>query len=309
MKMNKLAGTDLTVSQLCLGGNVFGWTASEAESFAVLDAYLDAGGNFIDTADVYSAWVPGHQGGESETILGRWMASRNVSNKVVIATKAGWKDGLSAKVITAAVEGSLRRLQRDYLDIYYAHKDDEVTPVSETLDAFDSLVCAGKVRYLGASNFSAARLRESLAFSAQEGKARYVILQPHYNLLHRDEYEAEVRALCQAESVSCAPYFGLARGFLTGKYREGVAVESARAAGASVYLNERGLRVLGVLDALAAAHHTSPGAVALSWLAAQPTVIAPIASARTLDQLRELLPFTALTLSADELSQLRQAAS
>jgi aryl-alcohol dehydrogenase-like predicted oxidoreductase len=308
--MATLANLDLF--PLCLGGNVFGWSADEAQSFAVLDAYQGAGGNFIDTADVYSAWAPGHSGGESEAILGRWMKARGNRDRMVVATKVGQHPahkGLGKQTIVAACEASLKRLQSDHVDLYYAHVDDAATPLEETLAAFDSLVRAGKVRLLGASNYTAARLGEALAISRRNGWARYVALQPHYNLMERAGYEGELAALCAREEVACVPYFALAKGFLTGKYRPGTTVQSVRAKGAEAYLDARGERVLAVLDELAQRHAATPAAVALRWLAAQPTVTAPIASARTVEQLRELLPMAKLRLSAEDLERLGRAAA
>ena len=310
--MRRLGQTDLQIFPLCLGGNVFGWTADEAESFRVLDAYAAAGGNFIDTADVYSAWAPGHTGGESETVIGRWLAARGNAARMIVATKVGMAaevKGLAAQTIRTAAEASLRRLGVERIDLYYAHRDDPDTPLEETLRAFDALVREGKVRYIAASNYTAPRLSEALAISAREGLARFVALQPHYNLVHRDEYEGELRDLCVREGVACVPYFGLARGFLTGKYRPGTTVESVRASGAREYLDERGLRVLAALDDLAAAHRTTVAAVALAWLGAQPTVAAPIASARTADQLRDLLPVADLRLTAADVTRLTGAAA
>ncbi len=310
--MTQLANTDLDVFPLCLGGNVFGWTADEPQSFDVLDAYADAGGNFIDTADVYSAWAPGHSGGESETLLGRWMAARKNRDRIVVATKVGMHPGLvglSAKTIRAAAEASLRRLQTDRIDLYYAHRDDPTTPLRETLGAFDELVRAGKVRYVAASNYPAARLSEALAISKSDGLARFVAVQPHYNLVHRSDYEGPIAEICAREKLACAPYYGLAKGFLTGKYRPGAPVQSARARGASAYLDERGLRVLETLDAIAKAHRTTPAAVALGWLLARPNVVAAIASARTREQLADLLPMATLRLSADEAAQLTAASA
>ena len=303
---------NLEVFPLNLGGNVFGWSADEAQSFAVLDAYAAAGGNFVDTADVYSAWVPGHTGGESEAILGRWCKARGNRQRVIIATKVGQHPahkGLSKASIVAACDASLQRLQSDHIDLYYAHVDDAATPLEETLAAFDGLVRAGKVRQLGASNYSAARLGEALAISKRNGLARYVALQPQYNLMERAGYEGELAALCARENIACVPYFALAKGFLTGKYRPGKKVESVRAQGASAYLDARGERVLGALDALAEHHATTVAAVALAWLRAQPTVAAPIASARTVEQLRDLLPMASLRLTADELERLRRASA
>ncbi|BDM73745.1 NADP-dependent aryl-alcohol dehydrogenase [Streptomyces nigrescens] len=303
----------LSVSPLSLGGNVFGWTADEAESFAVLDAYVAGGGNFIDTADVYSAWVPGNKGGESETVLGNWLASRGHRDDIVIATKVGAHPdykGLSAATIKSAVEESLTRLRTDYIDLYYTHYDDESVEVGEFLTALDDLVRAGKVREIGASNISAQRLAESLAFSDREGVARYVALQPHYNLVSRDTYEGELADVAARNGVSAVPYYALASGFLTGKYRPGAAVDSARSGKAAQYLStDRGPRVLEALDTVAAAHGAELATVALAWLAAQPTVAAPIASARTTAQLAPLLAVTDLTLTAPELTLLNEASA
>ena len=309
--MAKISTTDLDVFPLALGGNVFGWTANQEESFAVLDAYADAGGNFIDTADMYSAWAPGNSGGESETIIGRWMKARGNRDRMIIGTKVGMLEslsGLSANTIPVAAEQSLGRLQTDRIDLYYAHKDDPKTPLEETLGAFDTLVREGKVRYIAASNYTAPRLAEALDVSKRRGFARFVALQPHYNLVERKEYEGELAEVVRREGLSAIPYFALAKGFLTGKYRPGTPeVKSARAAGASSYLNQRGLKVLAALDEVAGAHHTTVAAVALAWLAAQPTVVAPIASARTTAQLADILPFVELRLSKEELSKLSAA--
>jgi aryl-alcohol dehydrogenase (NADP+) len=310
--MTRIPRTDLDVFPLCLGGNVFSWTADEQQSFDVLDRYAAAGGNFIDTADLYTSWVPGHTGGESETIIGRWMAARGLRNRVVIATKVGMAPGLkdlSPKTIRTAAEASLRRLGVTSIDLYYAHIDDPRTPLEDTLRAFDKLVKEGKVRYLGASNFTAPRLAEALSISDRNGLARYVVLQPHYNLMHRQEYEGALAALCLREAVGCLPYFSLAKGFLTGKYRPGKNVDSARAAGARAYLDERGLRVLAALDDIAAARHTTVAAVSLAWLRTQPTVVAPIASARTITQLAEVLAVADLNLTPDETARLSAASS
>jgi aryl-alcohol dehydrogenase-like predicted oxidoreductase len=310
MLMTQIGHTDLKVFPLCLGGNVFGWTASEGQSMAVLDAYHAAGGNFIDTADAYSAWVPGHVGGESETIIGRWMAARGTRDRMVIATKVGVAPGLkglSATTIRAAAAASLRRLGTDRIDLYYAHKDDPETPLEESLRAFDALVREGMVRYIAASNYEAPRLAEALAISKREGLCRYVALQPHYNLMNRRDYEGGLRDLCVREGLACLPYYALARGFLTGKYRPGAQVESPRAAAATAYLDERGLHVLSALDDIAAAHHTTVAAVSLAWLVAQPTIVAPIASARTVEQLSELLPVVDLRLNETERARLTAA--
>lgn len=305
--LRPLGHTDLLVHPLCLGGNVFGWTADDAQSFAVLDAYAAAGGNFIDTADVYSAWVPGNQGGESEMIIGRWMKSRGARDRTIVATKVGSAPGvkgLAAATIAQAADASLRRLGADRIDLYFAHFDDPTTPLDETLGAFDALVRAGKVRYIAASNYTAARLAEALAVSDRNGLARYTVLQPHYNLVQRHDYEGALQDLCVREGLACVPYFSLAMGFLTGKYRPGSAVDSVRAQGAGKYLDAHGLRVLAELDALAALRHTTVAAVALAWLRQQPSVVAPIASARTPAQLAELLPMATLTLTDAEVARL-----
>jgi aryl-alcohol dehydrogenase-like predicted oxidoreductase len=310
--MAKISSTDLDVFPLALGGNVFGWTADEKQSFAVLDAYREGGGNFIDTADLYSAWAPGNCGGESETILGRWLAARGKRDQTVVATKVGLHPqfkGLAAKTIRVAAEHSLKRLGTDYIDLYYAHSDDEQTPLGETLGAFDALVREGKVRYIAASNYTAPRLAEALAVSDRDGLARYVALQQHYNLMERDKYEGELADLVKRERLSSLPYFALASGFLTGKYRSGSKVESQRAQTAGAYLNKKGIRVLAALDEVAAAHDVAVGTVALAWLAAQPTVVAPIASARTTEQLPELLRVSSLRLNDAELDKLNEASA
>ncbi|GIH99357.1 aldo/keto reductase [Planobispora takensis] len=302
--------SELNLFPLCLGGNVFGWTADREASFAVLDAYVEAGGNFIDTADVYSRWVPGHSGGESETIIGEWTASRRNRDRIVLATKVGMLDsrpGLSEANIRAAVEDSLRRLQTDYIDLYWAHLDDEETPLEETLATFDALIREGKIRNIGASNYEADRLAEALAVSEREGLARYGVVQQQYNLVERG-YEGALREVVAGAGLTSTPYYGLARGFLTGKYRSGVQVDSPRAGKASEYLaTERGPRVLEALDKVAVAHDTVPATIALAWLAAQPTVAAPIASARDVEQLRPLLAATEVTLGEDELALLDDA--
>jgi aryl-alcohol dehydrogenase-like predicted oxidoreductase len=308
--MRRIPNTSIDVFPLCLGGNVFGWTADERQSFEVLDAYAAGGGNFVDTADVYSAWVPGHSGGESETIIGRWMAARGSRERMVIATKVGMAPGLkglSPATIRSAADASLRRLGVDRIDLYYAHADDPDTPLVDSLRAFDALVREGKVRHIAASNYTAPRLAEALAISSREGLARYVAIQPHYNLVHRTDYEGALRDLCAREQLACFPYYALAKGFLTGKYRPGATVDSPRAAGAQSYLDDRGLRLLAVLDEIAGAHHTTVAAVSLAWLLAQPTVVAPIASARTAAQLADLVPVATLTLGAGELERLANA--
>lgn len=309
-----IGNSDLQVSPINLGGNVFGWTADEETSFAVLDAYVAAGGNFIDTANIYSAWVPGNAGGESEAIIGRWLAARGNRDDVVIATKVGMQGGpdqpkgLTRDKIRRGVELSLARLQTDHIDLYYAHEDDADTPLAETMAAFDELVREGSVRVVGASNYSAARLRAALDVSAAEGLARYEILQPHYNLLDRSQFEGDLAQLCVAENVSVAPYFALARGFLTGKYRRDTPMPSSpRAAGIQKdYVNDRGWAMLDTLDQVAAAHGATDGQVALAWLLAKPGVVAPIASATSVDQVNELAG-AAIALSADEVAALDAA--
>jgi aryl-alcohol dehydrogenase (NADP+) len=311
--MRSVASTDLSVFPLCLGGNIFGWTIDEAQSFAVLDAYAAAGGNFLDTADSYSAWVPGNGGGESETIIGNWMAARGNRDDIVVATKVGKSpgvEGLGPATIRRAAEASLARLRTDRIDLYYAHLDDESTPLDETLGAFDELIREGKVRHIAASNYTAPRLAEALDLARGGDLPSYVAIQPHYNLVHREEYEGALAELCARERVGCVPYLALASGFLTGKYRIGAAdTGSPRAATARGYLDERGLAVLAVLDDLAATHATTLAAVALAWLAAQPTVAAPIASARTPEQLAELLPMATLELADGELRRLAEASA
>jgi aryl-alcohol dehydrogenase (NADP+) len=299
-----LGKTELDVFRLCLGGNVFGWTADEQASFAVLDAYAEAGGNFIDTADTYTR----PNLGASETIIGRWMAERGNRDDIVLATKVGSDGGLSADNIRAHVEGSLQRLQTDRIDLYYSHKDDGSVPVIETLRAYDELVRGGKVRHIAASNLPPARLRESLEVSWREGLAEYVALQPHYNLVERSGYEREYAPLVAEHDLACLPYYGLAKGFLTGKYRPGgPAVDSPRASGALGYLDARGERVLAALDAVAAERAATVSAVALAWLSAQPGVVAPIASARSVSQLEALLPAVGLKLTDEELAVLTEA--
>ncbi|KUM79683.1 aldo/keto reductase [Streptomyces sp. ISL-22] len=313
VSLRKLGSSGLEVFPLALGGNVFGWTADETESFAVLDAYTAAGGNFIDTADAYSAWVEGNVGGESETIIGNWLKARGNRSDVVIATKVSQHpdfQGLTAANIKAAADASLRRLGTDYIDLYYTHFDKPEVPVEEIIGALDDLVKAGKVRHIAASNISAERLQASLDFSDREGLARYVALQPHYNLVSRDTYEGELQNLAEREGLAAVPYYALASGFLTGKYRAGTTVGSPRAQGAAKHLEtERGRRVLSALDEVAHSHEVPVATAALAWLAAQPTVTAPIASARTVDQLPALLGVAELTLTDEELTRLTEASA
>ncbi len=309
--MRALATTGLTVFPLCLGGNVFGWTADEPQSFAVLDAYVAAGGNFIDTADGYSSWAPGNSGGESEAIIGNWLAARGNRDDLVIATKVGkgpGAEGLAPATIRRAAEASLARLRTDRIDLYYAHMDDTATPLADTLGAFGELIAEGKVRHIAASNYDAPRLAEALALARGGELPAYVAIQPNYNLVHREGYEGALAELCLREGVACVPYYALASGFLTGKYRVGGPdTGSPRAGTARGYLGERGLAVLAALDEIAADRATTVAAVALAWLAAQPTVTAPIASARTPEQLADLLPMAGLALSDAELQRLSAA--
>jgi aryl-alcohol dehydrogenase-like predicted oxidoreductase len=310
--MTKLGSSDLDVSTLCLGTNVFGWTTDEAAAHAILDAYVAGEGNFVDTADVYSAWVDGNRGGESEAIIGTWLA-RNAARRddLVIATKVSRlapNTGLGRDAILGAADASLQRLQTDRIDLYWAHYDDPDTPLEETLAAFGELLDAGKVRAIGASNYSAPRLAEALALADREDLPRFVALQPQYNLVDRGPYEDALAPVVAEHDLAVVPYYGLASGFLTGKYRPGGPdVDSARAAGAAKYLNNGGAAKLEALDAIAAAHDTTVAAVALAWLAAQPHVAAPIASARTVEQLQDLLPVTDLQLGEDELAELSVA--
>ena len=309
----RIGSTDLDVSPLCLGGNPFGWTADEATSFAVLDAYAEAGGNFVDTADRYTFHAPGNSGGESETIIGRWLKARGCRDRMVVATKVGalpGLDDLAPRTIRRAVEDSLRRLGTDHIDLYFAHVDDPGTPVADTLAAFDALVRAGKVRYVAASNFTADRLAESLRTSEREGFAAYVALQAEYNLVQRDGYERLLAPTVAGAGLACLPFVALARGFLTGKYRAGgPPVDSPRADQARTHLTGNGPAVLAALDDVAAAHRTTLPAVALAWLAAQPTVATPIAGARNPAQLADLLPFLTLRLAPDELALLDRAST
>ena len=291
--MIKLANTDLTVYPLCLGGNVFGYSADKENSEAVLGFYADYGGNFIDTADMYSQWAPGHIGGESETIIGNWMKKRSNRSQMIIATKVGkldTKPGLSPSNVISACEDSLKRLGSDYIDIYYSHQDDLDTPIEQSLGAYDSLIKAGKVRYIAASNFTPERLQESLDISKKLNLASYIASQDQYNLMDRD-YETSLRDTVEKNGLSEIPFYGLARGFLTGKYRPGASVESVRASGVgNSYANERGWKMLEKLDQIANEHSISVSAVALAWLRQQKTVSAPIASATKLEQIKEIMP-------------------
>ncbi|MEV6259159.1 aldo/keto reductase [Streptomyces sp. NPDC051784] len=311
--LRALGSSGLKVFPLALGGNVFGWTADERTTFAVLDEYVASGGNFVDTADSYSAWVPGNEGGESETLIGKWLAARSRRDDVVVATKVGAHPaykGLSPSTIKAAAEASLRRLGTDHIDLYYTHFDDETVPVEEIITALDQLVKAGTVREIAASNISPERLRASLDFSEREGLARYVALQPHYNLVSRDTYEGALQDTAADAGLAAVPYFALASGFLTGKYRPGTRVESARAEGAGKHLEtERGRKVLAVLDKVAQEHGAEIATVALAWLASRPTVAAPIASARTVGQLPALMAVAGLRLTEADLAELDAASA
>ena len=303
MQLRPLGRSGLQTAPLAFGGNVFGWTADEATSFKLLDAFVDAGFNLIDTADVYSRWVPGHAGGESEAIIGRWLKKSGKRDRVLIATKVGkdmgeGRTGLSARWIRQAVEDSLRRLQTDCVDLYQSHDDDKATPFEETFAAYGELIRAGKVRAIGASNHSAARFAEALDASERLGLPRYETLKPLYNLVDREPYEAELEPLIRARDVGVINFFGLARGFLTGKYRsQADLAKSPRGGGVKAYLNERGHRILGALDDAAAALHATPAQVALAWQMARPGITAPIASATSLAQFEELAGAAALTLS------------
>lgn len=312
MTERALGGSGLTTPPLMLGGNVFGWTADEPASFAILDAFVAGGGRAIDTADVYSAWVPEHRGGESEAIIGRWLKARGRRDGVLVATKVGMplggSTGLAPARIGAAAEASLRRLQTDHIDLYFAHADDADTPLEATLEAFDRLLRAGKVRAIGASNYAADRLAQALDVSADRGLAAYSVLQPHFNLLERSAFEGPLQELCVARNVAVVPYYGLASGFLTGKYRSRADLAGrARGSGVADYLGPRGLAVLAALDEVAAEAGATPAQVALAWLAAQPAVAAPTASATTVAQVEELLGAMRLSLTAAQLARLDAA--
>lgn len=315
MQKRKLGNSGLEVSSLCLGGNVFDWTADEKTSFEVLDAFVDAGFNFVDTADVYSRWVPGHQGGESETIIGKWFKRSGARGKVILATKLGMemgpgKKGLSRKYILQAAEDSLSRLQTDYIDLYQSHADDPETPLEETLEAYGSLIKQGKVRAIGASNYTAARLSEALRVSKERSLPRYESLQPLYNLYDRGVYEDELQQVCEANHLGVIPYYALAAGFLTGKYRSEADL-SGRARGGTVkkYLNDRGFRILDALDRVAKQYKVKPAQIALAWLMARPTITAPIASATSREQLQELVDAANLKLDASAIDQLNQVSA
>lgn len=309
-----LGRSPLRVAPFAFGGNVFGWSADEATSFALLDAFVDAGFDLVDTADAYSRWVPGHEGGESETILGRWFQRSGKRDRVTLATKLGkWERhrGLAPATVQAAVDDSLRRLRTDVIDLYQAHEDDTGTPLADTLGAFARLIEQGKVRAIGASNYSAARLAEALDTAERFGLPRYESLQPEYNLYTRAGFEADLQPLARERGIAIIPYYALASGFLSGKYRStaDIGKSAARAGAIGRYLNPRGLRILQALDDVAADHCATPAQVALAWLMAQPTITAPIASATSLAQLAELLAAARLSLSAQQLAQLDGASA
>ncbi|MCB1542378.1 MAG: aldo/keto reductase [Rhodoblastus sp.] len=311
MTKRRVGRSDLHVHPICFGGNVFGWTADEAMSFRLLDAFVDHGFEFIDTADVYSVWVPGHTGGESETVLGNWFKKSGKRNKVVLATKVGFIKGLKPDYIKQAIEDSLKRLQTDRIDLYQSHKDDPETPQEDVLRAYDDLIKAGKVRVIGASNFSAARLQEALDISAKNNLPRYECMQPEYNLVERKVYEGDLQDLCVKEEIGVIPFFSLAAGFLTGKYRSeadlGKSVRGPRTAGK--YLQTNGPKVLAALDKVAAAHKATCAQVALAWIMARKGLTAPIASATNPAQLEELLGAVKLSLTAADIAELDAASA
>ena len=314
MEKRRLGNSSVEVSRLCFGGNVFGWTVDQSTSFKLLDAFLDAGFNFVDTADSYSTWVAGHRGGESETVIGNWFKARGNRDKVILATKVGsevaGRKGLSRDYILSEVEESLRRLQTDYIDLYQSHRDDANTPVDETLAAYTQLVKEGKVRVIGASNFSPERLEASLQASRKHGYPRYESLQPNYNLYDRSDYESKLEPLCVKEHLGVIPYFSLASGFLTGKYRSQADLEkSARGKFVQKYMNERGRRIVAALEQVAKQKSSTPARVAIAWLMARPSITAPIASATTLEQLQELVEATRLKLDTAAISLLNEASA
>ena len=315
MKKRKLGNSGLEVAPLAFGGNVFGWTVDEPTSFELLDRFVASGFNLIDTADVYSKWAPGNKGGESETILGNWLKRSGNRRKVAIATKVGSEmapgsKGLSRAYIVRAVEDSLKRLQTDYIDLYQSHIDDAETPLEETLEAYAQLVKQGKVRAIGASNYGAERLAQALEVSQQHGYPGYQSLQPEYNLYDRASYETKLEPICQKHALGVIPYFSLASGFLTGKYRsEDDVSKSARAKFVKKYLNERGFRILQALDQVAGRLHSTPAQVSLAWLLARPSNTAPIASATSLDQLKDLIEATELELDRPAIELLNQASA
>ncbi len=315
MKTRQIGNSGIHVAPLALGGNVFGWTADEATSFKVLDGFVDAGFNLVDTANTYSKWLPGHKGGESETVIGKWFKQSGKRDKVVIATKVGMemgdgKKGLAKNYILEEVEASLKRLQTDHIDLYQSHQDDLNTPLEETLEAYAQLIKQGKVRVIGASNYKADRLREALKISEQKGIPRYECLQPHYNLYEREDYEKNLEPLMREKNIAVIPYFSLASGFLMGKYRTEVDfTKSARGGGMKKYFNDRGFRILAALDETAKEQKTSLTAVALAWLMAQPSITAPIASATSPSQLEDLIKGAQLQLTPASMDKLDKASA
>ncbi|WP_408309792.1 MULTISPECIES: aldo/keto reductase [Paraburkholderia] len=313
LDQRKLGHTGISVAPFALGGNVFGWTADEATSFSILDAFSSSGFNLIDTADVYANWIPGLKGGESETILGKWLARSGKRDKIVLATKVGMEmgsgqKGLSKQYITEAVEASLRRLNTDYIDLYQSHEDDAGTPLEETLDTYDRLIKQGKVRAIGASNYTATRLEESRQVSSSKELPAYQTLQPHYNLYDRAEFESAARGVCEKYNIGVLSYFSLANGFLTGKYRtSGDLGNSARSDAVKPYMNARGMRILAALDEVGRSLGKTPAQIALAWLIAQPTVAAPIASATSLDQLDDLMAAAHVQLPSEAIAMLNKA--
>jgi len=309
MQLRALGATELKIAPLVLGGNVFGWTADREASFAVLDAFLDAGFNAIDTADVYNRFAPGLQGGESETIIGEWMKARGVRDRVVLITKGGLgmgdgREGLGREYLPLACQASLDRLQTDYIDVYMAHRADPGVPIEQTLETFQALIAAGKVRYAGCSNYAAEELRASMA-AAGGPRARYAVVEPHYNLAQRDGYEGALEDTCREQGLGVITYYALAAGFLTGKYRRPEDLQgSSRSRVVSPLLTPRGLALLDALQAVAARHEATPAQVALAWVMARPSVTAPIASATSVAQLREILRATELTLEPEDLAAL-----
>jgi len=315
MEKREIGTSGLKAYPFAFGGNVFGWTIDEKESFRVLDGFTDAGLDFIDTADVYSSWVPGNKGGESETIIGNWLKTSGKRDKVIIATKVGkpmgeGKRGLSSKYITQAVEDSLKRLQTDYIDLYQSHDDDKETPLLETMETFTGLIKQGKIRAIGASNYSGARLKEALQISKDNNLAAYQCLQPEYNLYAREHYEKELEPICRERNIGVISYYSLASGFLTGKYRsEHDLSQSKRGQGVKRFLNPRGYKILAALDKVAAQHDATPATIALAWIMARPGITAPIASATSTKQLAELLKATELKLNSDDIDLLNSASS
>eukprot|EP01037_Dinobryon_pediforme_P000818 gene818-822_t len=315
MNKREIGTSGIKVYPMSFGGNVFGWTIDEQQSFTILDKFADSGLDFIDTADVYSAWAPGNKGGESETIIGNWLKRSGKRDKIIIATKVGkpmgdGKKGLSRKYITAAVEASLKRLQTDYIDLYQSHDDDKDTPLLETLETFTDLIKQGKVRAIGASNYDGIRLKEALQVSKDNDLAAYQCLQPEYNLYTREYYEKELEPVCRERNIGVISYYSLASGFLTGKYRsENDLSQSSRGQGVKKFLNPRGYKILAALDKIAAEVNSTPASVALAWVIARPGITAPIASATSLNQLEALIKATELELSSDAIDQLNSASS